>query len=147
MRLQSIFANLALSNKDFHRPGGFWKAFKDYDGAQLSLREHQDAYEFFTRLQVTPGTRQERMEALIKDDQLRAALLFNPRLISCDFFGPLGEAAIIVCHVQSAAFPNSCNCGLWTYRMESFASSYPVVGCFGALTCTLLNPIYSGLWC
>ena len=57
VRLQSIFANLALSNKDFHRPGGFWKAFKDYDGAQLSLREHQDAYEFFTRLQVTlPGT-------------------------------------------------------------------------------------------
>ena len=48
-----MFANLALSNRDFYRPFGFWKAFKDYDGEPLNVREHQDAYEFFTRLQVS----------------------------------------------------------------------------------------------
>jgi len=41
-----------MSNRDFYRPVGFWKAFKDYDGEPLNVREHQDAYEFFTRLQV-----------------------------------------------------------------------------------------------
>ncbi len=50
--LQTTFASLAMSNREFFRPHGFWKAFKDYDGEPLNLREHQDAYEFFTRLQV-----------------------------------------------------------------------------------------------
>ena len=27
-------------------------SFKDYDGEPTNVREHQDAYEFFTRLQV-----------------------------------------------------------------------------------------------
>ena len=52
--MQSTFANLALSNREWYRPSGFWKAFKDYDGEPLNVREHQDAYEFFTRLQVVP---------------------------------------------------------------------------------------------
>jgi hypothetical protein len=51
---QSTFASLAMSNREFFRPVGFWKAFKDYDGEPLNVREHQDAYEFFTRLQVDP---------------------------------------------------------------------------------------------
>jgi len=51
--VQSTFASLAMSNREFYRPNGFWKAFKDYDGEPLNVREHQDAYEFFTRLQVT----------------------------------------------------------------------------------------------
>lgn len=50
--VQSVFANLALTNKDTFLPKGFWKAFKDYDGQELNIREHQDGYEFFTRLQV-----------------------------------------------------------------------------------------------
>ena len=50
--MQSTFAYLALSNREWYRPVGFWKAFKDYDGEPLNVREHQDAYEFFTRLQV-----------------------------------------------------------------------------------------------
>lgn len=41
-----------MSNRDSYRPLHFWKAFKDYDGEPLNVREHQDAYEFFTRLQV-----------------------------------------------------------------------------------------------
>ena len=51
---QSTFAYLALSNREWYPPAGFWKAFKDYDGEPLNVREHQDAYEFFTRLQVRP---------------------------------------------------------------------------------------------
>ena len=54
-QMQTMFANLALTNKEFHVPRAFWNAFKDYDGTRLNLREHQDAYEFFTRLQVTPN--------------------------------------------------------------------------------------------
>ena len=50
--LQTMFANLALTNQDHYIPRPFWNAFKDYDGQRLNLREHQDAYEFFTRLQV-----------------------------------------------------------------------------------------------
>ena len=52
MALQTMFANLALTNQKFFVPSCFWNAFKDYDGQRLNLREHQDAYEFFTRLQV-----------------------------------------------------------------------------------------------
>ena len=50
--MQNMFANLALTNQDHYIPRPFWDAFKDYDGQRLNLREHQDAYEFFTRLQV-----------------------------------------------------------------------------------------------
>ncbi len=50
--MQNMFANLALTNQDHYIPRPFWNAFKDYDGQRLNLREHQDAYEFFTRLQV-----------------------------------------------------------------------------------------------
>lgn len=52
---QSLFAALALSNETIYEPDGFWAAFKDYDGEPVNLREHQDAYEFFTRLQVCWG--------------------------------------------------------------------------------------------
>ena len=47
-----MFGALALSNQDHFRPEGFWRAFKDYDGEPINVREHQDAYEFFTRLQA-----------------------------------------------------------------------------------------------
>ena len=50
--LQRMFGHLALSYEQCYRPLGFWKAFKDYDGEPINVREHQDAYEFFTRLQV-----------------------------------------------------------------------------------------------
>jgi len=49
---QTMFGALALSNQDHFRPEGFWRAFKDYDGEPINVREHQDAYEFFTRLQA-----------------------------------------------------------------------------------------------
>ena len=49
---QRMFGHLALSYEQSYRPVGFWKAFKDYDGEPINVREHQDAYEFFTRLQV-----------------------------------------------------------------------------------------------
>lgn len=54
--VQTIFIHLAFSHEHFYRPSGFWKAFKDYDGEPINVREHQDAYEFFTRLQVKATT-------------------------------------------------------------------------------------------
>ncbi len=50
-----MFGALAFSNQDHFRPEGFWRAFKDYDGEPINVREHQDAYEFFTRLQARLG--------------------------------------------------------------------------------------------
>jgi ubiquitin carboxyl-terminal hydrolase 9/24 len=52
-QLQGLFAQLALSKATFASPNAFWAAFKDYDGTPIDVREHQDAYEFFTRLQVS----------------------------------------------------------------------------------------------
>ena len=49
---QRTFGHLALSHRPYFVPKGFWQSFKDYDGEPTNVREHQDAYEFFTRLQV-----------------------------------------------------------------------------------------------
>lgn len=54
-QLQTVFASMALGIAHFATPEGFWRAFKDYDGQPIDVREHQDAYEFFTRLQVCVG--------------------------------------------------------------------------------------------
>lgn len=51
-QLQALFASMALGRSTYMVPRGFWAAFRDYDGSPLDVREHQDAYEFFTRLQV-----------------------------------------------------------------------------------------------
>lgn len=53
-QLQAMFATMAMGKATFHAPRDFWYAFKDYDGSPIDVKEHQDAYEFFTRLQVTP---------------------------------------------------------------------------------------------
>jgi len=58
--VQTMFAHLAAGVEPWYEPCGFWRAFKDYEGRPVNIREHQDAYEFFTRLQ----------ESL--DDHLRA---------------------------------------------------------------------------
>jgi len=50
---QSIFGHLAMGQQEAVHPRSFWRAFRDYDGSPINVREHQDAYEFFTRLQVT----------------------------------------------------------------------------------------------
>jgi hypothetical protein len=47
-----MFAMMALGKGTFFLPRDFWYAFKDYDGSPIDVKEHQDAYEFFTRLQV-----------------------------------------------------------------------------------------------
>ena len=54
--MQRTFGHLALSHRPFFMPRGFWMSFKDYDGQPTNVREHQDAYEFFTRLQACPLT-------------------------------------------------------------------------------------------
>ena len=46
--------HLALSRQQAFKPTGIWHAFKDYDGEPINVREHQDAQEFLTRLQVRP---------------------------------------------------------------------------------------------
>ena len=47
-----MFAHLKLSRAPCYSPEDFWAAFKDYDGEPVNVREHEDSYEFFTRLQV-----------------------------------------------------------------------------------------------
>lgn len=42
-----------MGQQEAVHPRSFWRAFRDYDGSPVNVREHQDAYEFFTRLQVT----------------------------------------------------------------------------------------------
>ena len=55
---QSIFGHLALGAAEAVHPRAFWAAFRDYDGSPINVREHQDAYEFFTRLQVRISCRE-----------------------------------------------------------------------------------------
>lgn len=50
-QFQQMFAHLAAGVEPWYEPQGFWRAFKDYEGRPVNIREHQDAYEFFTRLQ------------------------------------------------------------------------------------------------
>ena len=52
-QVQTMFSYLMAGVSTFYEPSGFWKAFKDYEGQPVNIREHQDAYEFFTRLQDT----------------------------------------------------------------------------------------------
>lgn len=49
-QLQLLMAHLAGAAVETHAPRGFWRAFKDYDGEPIDVREHQDAFEFLTRL-------------------------------------------------------------------------------------------------
>lgn len=49
---QLIFGHLAAGQEDAFNPVPFFKTYRDFDGSQLNVREHQDADEFFTRLQV-----------------------------------------------------------------------------------------------
>jgi hypothetical protein len=50
-QLQAVFGSLQSSALDHFVPAGFWHAYKDYDGLPINVQEHQDAFEFFTRLQ------------------------------------------------------------------------------------------------
>lgn len=50
-QFQMMLASLAATRVDFYAPRGFWRAFKDYDGEPINVREHQDGLEFFSRLQ------------------------------------------------------------------------------------------------
>jgi hypothetical protein len=54
--LQHLFAQMAIGRGMYVLPRSFWHAFKDYDGTPIDVKEHQDAYEFFTRLQVNLWT-------------------------------------------------------------------------------------------
>lgn len=49
---QALFGHLMLGRASSHLPKAFWASFRDYDGQPIDIKEHQDAYEFFTRLQV-----------------------------------------------------------------------------------------------
>ena len=50
-----MFAQLACGVDPWYEPRGFWRAFKDFDGQPVNIREHQDGHEFFIRLQVGEG--------------------------------------------------------------------------------------------
>ena len=69
-----------MTSQDHYVPRSFWNAFKDYDGQRLNLREHQDAYEFFTRLQVEasaifPFTKFARGQELVGAQQSAEVML------------------------------------------------------------------------
>lgn len=49
--LRGVFLQMSGGVEDVIDPSIFWREFKDYDGNPVDVREHQDAYEFFTRLQ------------------------------------------------------------------------------------------------
>lgn len=49
--LRGVFLQMLGGVGDVVDPSSFWRSFKDYDGNPVDVREHQDAYEFFTRLQ------------------------------------------------------------------------------------------------
>lgn len=49
--LRRVFLQMSGGLGDLVDPSVFWRSFKDYDGNPVDVREHQDAYEFFTRLQ------------------------------------------------------------------------------------------------
>eukprot|EP00798_Chlamydomonas_sp_ICE-L_P003511 gene3511-13582_t len=50
-QLQLLFGHLSIWRGGVYNPRLFWNSFKDYDGQPIDVKEHQDAYEFFTRLQ------------------------------------------------------------------------------------------------
>jgi len=49
--LRGVFLQMSGGMGNLVDPSLFWRSFKDYDGNPVDVREHQDAYEFFTRLQ------------------------------------------------------------------------------------------------
>ena len=49
---QKMFAMLKGSSvHTYYEPSDLWHAFKDWDGEPVNVREHEDAYVFFTRFQ------------------------------------------------------------------------------------------------
>ena len=62
-QFQLMFASLAASHMDHYAPQGFWRAFKDYDGEPINVREHQDGLEFFSRLQDMVDTEYKKAVA------------------------------------------------------------------------------------
>ena len=71
-QFQMMFASLAATRVDFYAPRGFWRAFKDYDGEPINVREHQDGLEFFSRLQDMVDTEfKKSLAAADRTDQTR----------------------------------------------------------------------------
>ena len=66
-QFQMMFASLAASRVDHYAPRGFWRAFKDYDGEPINVREHQDGLEFFGRLQDQVDAEFKRAVAAASD--------------------------------------------------------------------------------
>jgi hypothetical protein len=95
MGLQVTFAHLALSSLNFYVPRHFWRAFKDYDGEPVNLREHQDAFEFLTRLQdlVDQNLSDARQDKVMKNimggkfaQQVRPTYVLPPARVQLEFF-------------------------------------------------------------
>ncbi len=50
--MQVVYGHLAAGQEDAFNPVPFFKTYRDFDGSPINVREHQDADEFFTRIQV-----------------------------------------------------------------------------------------------
>ena len=72
-QLQKTFASLSLSKLDHFAPSGFWRAFKDYDGEPINVREHQDCLEFFGRLQDMVDNEYKRAVEVMRDTAANGA--------------------------------------------------------------------------
>ena len=95
-RVQAMFGALYASQLDHFEPAGFWEAFKDYDGQAVNLREHQDAVEFFQRLQDQAPARRasarRRPRAAHCAQECRAARPHSAALRRCKESGGGGRA-------------------------------------------------------
>lgn len=114
-----MFAQLALGRSTFYAPRGFWGAFKDYDGSPIDVKEHQDAYEFFTRLQVArPRLRAVWLRAVWLYPVCLYAVWLHAAAVSCGHM--LWPYAVGVCcgHAGEASQPLlvrqiDCECAAW----------------------------------
>ncbi|CAG9467729.1 unnamed protein product [Pedinophyceae sp. YPF-701] len=88
-QLRDIFAHLAMSRQEYFIPQAFWRAYKDYDGNPIDVHEHQDAYEFVTRLA-------DMVDQPLLDVRLRPALQ-----------SVLGGTFV---HKVASRDPDGCNC-------------------------------------
>lgn len=66
-QMQEIFWNLEETDKQYYEPYGFCKAFKDYDGQLMNVKQQQDVDEFFNILC-------DKIEEILKNTQFSKLL-------------------------------------------------------------------------
>ena len=104
-QFQMMFASLAASRVDHYAPRGFWRAFKDYDGEPINVREHQDGLEFFGRLQDQVDAEFKRAVAAASDADPRRVKGAMETAMGGKFVNQVISRS---CPHRSSARKNSC---------------------------------------